>query len=96
MKTDIMDDGFFERLVEGAKTIPKNWNQRCRDSIHKEKAKIAEHQNRQFEPPKACSARTAVEGDTPPPKTAKRTLILAKSTLKQTDPLPILRGGRTL
>jgi hypothetical protein len=96
MKIDIMDDGFWERLVEGAKLIPKDFNQRLEASIRKEKAEIAERQNCQFETPKACPDRTTIEGDTLPPKTAKRHMILAKFGVEKTGLLPHIRGKRAL
>jgi hypothetical protein len=95
MNTDIMDDGFWERLVEGAKTIPKNWNQRCQDSIRKEKAKIIERQNCQFEPKKAGICLRPVVGDVPERINSRETNHLAKSGLRSLSPLPRIRRKRT-
>ncbi len=40
MKIDIRDDEFWNKLISTEKSTPDNWNDRCRDSIQKEKKEI--------------------------------------------------------
>lgn len=48
MKIDIRDDEFWNKLISVEKSIPDNWNDRCGQSIQKEKKEIEDRNGIRF------------------------------------------------